>query len=100
MLNPYFFFATQKQNVVKMQRRGPYSLHGENHVSGCICSRGWLSHASMRREALGSMKLLCTTAEECQGWEVGVVGLGSSREGGGDRGFLKGQLGKGITFEM
>ena len=37
---------------------------------------------------------------ECQGQEAGVGGLGSTREGGGDRGFSEGKLGKEITFEM
>jgi hypothetical protein len=46
------------------------------------------------------MKVLCTTTGECQGQEVHKGGLGSSKEGGGDREFLKGKLGKGITFEM
>jgi hypothetical protein len=37
---------------------------------------------------------------ECQGQEAGVGGLGSSGEVGGDRGFSKRKLGKGITFEL
>jgi hypothetical protein len=31
---------------------------------------------------------------------MGVGVLGSRRRGRGDRGFLEGKLGKGITFEM
>jgi hypothetical protein len=34
------------------------------------------------------------------GPEMGVRGLGSMGEGGGNRGFLEGKPGKGITFEM
>ena len=36
---------------------------------------------------------------ECQGQEAGVGWLGTM-ERGGDRGFSKRKLGKGITFEM
>jgi hypothetical protein len=34
------------------------------------------------------------------GLGIGVGGLGSKGEGGGDRGILEGKLGKGITFEI
>ena len=52
----------------------------------------------MEGEALGPVKAVCPSIGECQdqewkwvGWEAG---------GGGDRRFLEGNLGKGITFEM
>jgi hypothetical protein len=51
----------------------------------------------MGEEALAPVKVLCPSVGECLGQESGVGGLGS-REG--DRGFLEGKLGKGITFEM
>jgi hypothetical protein len=39
---------------------------------------------------------------ECQGQEVGVGGLVSRERGEGrrDRGFWRGELGRGMTFEM
>jgi hypothetical protein len=54
----------------------------------------------MGGEALGPVKVLCPSIGECQGQEAGVGGLGNRGSGGGDRGFSKGKLGKGITFEM
>ena len=53
----------------------------------------------MGGEALGPVKALCPSIGECRtrnrsGW------VGEQREGGGNRGFLEGKLGKGITFEM
>jgi hypothetical protein len=54
----------------------------------------------MGAEALGPVKVLCPSIGEWQGQEVGVGGLGSRWRWGGDRGFLEGKLGKGITFEM
>jgi hypothetical protein len=50
----------------------------------------------MEGEALGSMKTLCPSAEECQGQESGVGGL----EGAGDRVFLGEGTRKGVTFEI
>jgi hypothetical protein len=44
-------------------------------------------------EALGSVKVLCPSTEE-QDWKW------EQAEGGGDRGFSEGKLGKGITLEM
>ena len=54
----------------------------------------------MGGEALGPVKVLCPSVGECQGQELGVGGLGNRGRRGGDRGFLEGKLGKGITFEM
>jgi hypothetical protein len=51
----------------------------------------------MGGEALGPMKAVCPSIGECQYQEWECVGWGA---GGGDRGFLKGKLGKGIAFEM
>ena len=54
----------------------PKSTHGR--TPSCICSRGWPNWSSMRGEALGSVKALCSSIGECQGREVGVGGLVSS----------------------
>jgi hypothetical protein len=56
----------------------------------------------MGGEAFGPVKVLCPSIGECQGQEAGVGGLVSRGrgEGGGDRGFSGGKLGKRITFEM
>jgi hypothetical protein len=51
----------------------------------------------MGGEALGPVKAVCPSIGECQDQEWEWVGC---RAGGGDRGFLEGKLGKGITFEM
>jgi hypothetical protein len=72
--------------------------HGKNG-SSYICRRGWPSWSSMGGEALGPVKVPCSSIGECQGQEAGVSGLGR-RGRRGDRGFLEGKLGKGITFEM
>jgi hypothetical protein len=53
----------------------------------------------MGGEALGPVKALCPSIGECQDQEWEWVGWGQG-SGGGDRGFLDGKLGKGITFEM
>jgi hypothetical protein len=55
----------------------------------------------MGGEALGPVKVLCPSIGKCQDQELKWVGWGSrGGGGGGDRGFLEGKLGKGITFEM
>jgi hypothetical protein len=51
----------------------------------------------MGGEALGPMKVLCPSIGECQEQEWEWVGWGAR---GGDKGFLDGKLGKGITFEI
>jgi hypothetical protein len=51
----------------------------------------------MGGEALGPVKILCLSIEECQGQEWEWAGWGA---GEGGRGFSEGKLGKGITFEM
>jgi hypothetical protein len=53
----------------------------------------------MGGEALGPMKASCPSVGECQGLEAGVSGLVGGGCGG-DRGFLEGKPGEGITFEM
>jgi hypothetical protein len=53
----------------------------------------------MGGEALGPVKVLCPSIEECLGQEWEWVGWGEG-ERGGSRGFSEGKLGKGITFEM
>jgi hypothetical protein len=50
-------------------------------------------------EALGPVRMVCPSVGECQGQEMGVGGL-VSRRGKGDRGYLEGKQGKGITFEI
>jgi hypothetical protein len=53
----------------------------------------------MRGEALGPAKDLCPSIGECQDQEWEWEGWGAGG-GEGDRGFLEGKPGKGITFEM
>jgi hypothetical protein len=53
----------------------------------------------MGGEALGHVKALCPRIGECQDQEWELMGWGQGKEGG-DRRFLEGKLGKGITFEM
>jgi hypothetical protein len=53
----------------------------------------------MGGETLGPVKALCSSIGECQDQEWEWVGWGAEGRGG-DRGFLEGKLGKGITFEM
>jgi hypothetical protein len=58
----------------------------------------------MGGEALGLVKARCPSVGVCQSGEAGVGGWGSTLiEAGGrvwDKGYLKGNLGKGITIEM
>jgi hypothetical protein len=54
----------------------------------------------MGEEALGPVKVLCPSIGECQGARNGSGWVGEHGEGGGNRGFSEGKLGKGITFEM
>jgi hypothetical protein len=68
-------------------------------VSSCVCSRGWHIRPSMRGEAFGCAKIICTSTGECQGQEVRLGGLGSST-GRGYRVLSERKLGKGIAFEM
>jgi hypothetical protein len=73
--------------------------HGGICVSSCICRKGWPSWSLIGGEALGLVKLLCTSIGECLGQEAGVGGLGN--KGRENRiGDLEGKLGKGKTFEM
>jgi hypothetical protein len=53
----------------------------------------------MGGEALGLVKIICSSTGGCQDQEAGVGGLGS-KAGGGYRGPSERKLGKGITFEM
>jgi hypothetical protein len=41
------------------------NTHGGTHGSNCICSRGWPYSASMRREALGTVKAQSSSVREC-----------------------------------
>jgi hypothetical protein len=59
----------------------PKSTHGGTHGSSCICSRELPSQSSMGGEALGPVKALCPSVEECQGQEAGVGGLVSRGRG-------------------
>jgi hypothetical protein len=54
----------------------------------------------MGGKALGPKKAQCPNVGECQDREVGVGRLVSRWIGGWDMGFLEGELGMGITFEM
>jgi hypothetical protein len=51
----------------------------------------------MGGEALGLVKVICSSTEECQGQEAGVGELGG---GEGIGGLSERKLGKGIAFEM
>jgi hypothetical protein len=53
----------------------------------------------MGGEAIGPVKVLCSSLWECQCQEAGVEGLGSIGRGEG-KGVLEGKLGKDIIFEM
>ena len=75
------------------------STHEETHDSGCICSRGWHSLASVGGEAFDPVKAHFPSVEEHQVAEV--------REGGWEREHLHGGNGWGnesggraITSEM
>ena len=81
-------------------KQQPKKTHGGTLGSSCTCSRGRPSRSSVRGEALGPVKVLCPSIRECQGHEVGVDVLESRGVGEGDRVFLEGKPGKGITFEM
>ena len=68
-------------------------------LAAYVAEDGLVGHQWEERP-LGSVKVLCPSIGECQGQEAGVVGVVSTGEGRGDRGFSEGKLGKGITFEM
>jgi hypothetical protein len=53
----------------------------------------------MGGEALGPVKVPCPSIGACQGQEWEWVDWGAG-EGGGDRRFSEGKLGKDITFEI
>ena len=57
--------------------------HGGTHGSSCICSRGWPSWSSMGGDAIGLVKVLCSSIGECQGQEAGVGELVSRWKGKG-----------------
>ena len=50
----------------------PKKTHGGTHCSSCIYSRGCPSWTSMGEEALGPVKALCPSAQECQDREARV----------------------------
>ena len=85
-------FFLSHQITVKggsLKQKATVSLWG-THGSSCRCSRGWPSQSSMGGDALGLVKVLCSTIEECLGQEVGVGGLGSRGRQGEDRGLSEG----------
>jgi hypothetical protein len=53
----------------------------------------------MGGEVLGPVKVLCPSIGECQDWKWSEW-VGEQGKWGGDKVFLEGKLGKGITFEM
>jgi hypothetical protein len=53
----------------------------------------------MRGDALGLVKALCPSVEECLDWEVGVGGLVGRGRGNGMVGF-RGEMRKGVKIEM
>jgi hypothetical protein len=54
----------------------------------------------MGGEALGPVKVLCPQCRGIPGPGSGSEWAGEQGDGGEDRVFLEGKLGKGITFEM
>jgi hypothetical protein len=68
-------------NGVENENCQSNKTHGGTPVSRYICSRGWPSRSSVGREALGLVRVLCSSRGECQGQEAGVGGLGSRARG-------------------
>jgi hypothetical protein len=58
--------------------------HGETCGSSSIYSRRWPSQSSMGGEALGPVKVLCSSIGECQDQEWEWVGWGAKGGGIGD----------------
>jgi hypothetical protein len=56
-------------------------MHGGTCSSSYICSRGWPSHSSMVGEALGPVKVLCSSIGESQGqeWDEWIGEQGEGR---------------------
>jgi hypothetical protein len=52
----------------------PRSTHGATQGPSCIYSRGWPCRASVKQEALGTVKTWCPSIGECQGREAGMGG--------------------------
>ena len=50
-------------------------------------------------ETLGTVQVLCPSSQECLGQDLGVGVLGAGGEVRGE-GICRGELGKGIIFEM
>jgi hypothetical protein len=59
-------------------------------VPSCLCSRGLPSRPSLGGEALGLVKIICPSIEECQGQEVGSGWVGEQEEGVGIEDFQRG----------
>jgi hypothetical protein len=97
-------FATKQSSQGLIYQ--PRSIHGGTYGSSLMCSRELPCWASMGEEALGPMKVQCSSEGECKGRKVGMGGwVGvyphrSRRKGYGIVGFCGGKSGKGITFEM
>jgi hypothetical protein len=72
----------------------PKKTHGGTCGSSCICSRGWPCWSSMGGEALGPVKVLCSSIGDCQDQEAGVGGLMSRGRGEG-MGVFGGEIRKG-----
>ena len=59
------------------------STEGGTDGSRHICSRGWPCRSLVGGEALGPVKVLCPSVEECKGQRVGVGELVSNVRGRG-----------------
>jgi hypothetical protein len=80
-----------------------YPPHSPDHqpTHSCFLAQAF-PRASMGGEALGPLKALSSSVEECQSQEAGLGRFMSwgmrERDGGGC--FSEGKSGKGITYEM
>ena len=67
----------------------PKSTQGGTQGFSCVYSRGWPCWTSMRGEALGLVKTLCSSVGECQDREMGAgggMGQGDFWRGNEERG--------------
>ena len=71
--------AKQVEGLKEEAQKSHYQLIStpQNHVSSCICGRGWPSRPSMGGEVLGLAKILCPSTGECQARKWEWVGWGA-----------------------
>ena len=84
----HFLVSTIVSGFGDCVREQPKSTHGGTYGSSCICNKKWPCWASMRGEALGSVKACCPTVGEFQAGEAGVGGWKNTliEAGGGGMG--------------